>query len=139
MPGQNLDAEILIIGGGPAGLTSAIYATRARRKTVLIDKVMPGGQVMNTALIENYPGFPGGINGAKLASRFVEQAKSFGPDIRMDEAVEIDIEQDAFIVKTYSGQITAAAVIIASGALPHYSSPRPAPRRKNPPVTRIRK
>jgi thioredoxin reductase (NADPH) len=70
--------EVIIIGGGPAGLTAGIYAARARLSTLLIEKMMVGGQIATADLVENYPGFPQGINGMELTELMHEQAKNFG-------------------------------------------------------------
>jgi len=83
--------DIIIIGGGPAGLTAGIYASRSKLKTLLIEKMGCGGQVVITDLIENYPGFPEGISGFELACKFEEQAKKFGLEIIIDEVTDISI------------------------------------------------
>ncbi|MCA6079867.1 MAG: thioredoxin-disulfide reductase [Endomicrobium sp.] len=82
--------DVIIIGGGPAGLSAAIYASRARLKTLLIEKNGCGGQMITTCSLENYPGFNGGIDGFELARKFEDQAKDFGAEIIYDEAVRIE-------------------------------------------------
>jgi thioredoxin reductase (NADPH) len=72
------DCDLIIIGGGPAGLTAGIYAGRARLCTYLIEKLIHGGQMMTTDLVENYPGFPEGISGPELSDRMRQQAERFG-------------------------------------------------------------
>ena len=74
--------DVIIVGGGPAGLTAALYCGRARMKTLLMEKATTGGQAATTDLIENYPGFPEGINGYELTERIKRQATEFGAEIR---------------------------------------------------------
>lgn len=116
MPNQSFDHEIIITGGGPGGLTAAIYSARARRKTLLLEKAMPGGQMAFTALIENFPGFPEGSSGMDLAQKIVEQAERFGTDIYMEEVKNLTFEQDGFTVHTNHGQHRAPVVIVSSGS-----------------------
>ncbi|MBE3068615.1 MAG: FAD-binding protein, partial [Planctomycetes bacterium] len=73
--------DILIVGGGMAGLSAAIYTTRERLSTLVLEKLMPGGQILTTARVENYPGFPEPINGMELAGRLAQQAARFGAEI----------------------------------------------------------
>ncbi len=110
--------EILIIGGGPAGLTAGIYGARSKRDTLIIEKLLPGGQVGLTDLVENYPGFPDGIDGPELVKRMEEQAKKFGVEILTDEIVDIKLESDPKEIIGRSGTYKAKTVIIASGAEP---------------------
>jgi thioredoxin reductase (NADPH) len=70
--------DLIIIGGGPAGLTAGLYAARARLKTVLLEKLAPGGQILTTDWVENYPGFPEGLSGYDLVDRMKRQAENFG-------------------------------------------------------------
>lgn len=90
---------MVIIGGGPAGLTAGIYAGRAQLKTVIVEKGLPGGQIAQTDEVENYPGFPEGISGPELASRMVRQAEKFGARIVMDEVLGLEKAEGA----TWSG------------------------------------
>ncbi len=110
--------EILIIGGGPAGLTAGIYGGRSKRDTLIIEKLLPGGQVGLTDLVENYPGFPDGIDGPDLVKRMEEQAKKFDVEIITDEIVDIKLETDPKEVVGRSGVYKAKTIIIASGAEP---------------------
>jgi len=108
--------DIIIIGGGPAGLTAGIYASRARMRTLLIEKLSPGGQAALTEIIENYPGFPGGIAGPELMEKMREQAIKTGLEIISGEVTGMEIKKK--IVKTKDEEYKALAIIIASGAHP---------------------
>ncbi|HIE03449.1 MAG TPA: thioredoxin-disulfide reductase [Candidatus Latescibacteria bacterium] len=110
--------HLIIIGGGPAGLTAGIYAKRAGLDTVLLERTVPGGQAALTELIENYPGFPEGISGAELVRRFEEQARKFGLEILTAEAERVELEGEWKIVRTDSGELRARALIVATGAQP---------------------
>jgi len=80
--------EIAIIGGGPGGLAAALYAARGRAKTVVFERGIPGGQIVTTDWVENYPGFPDGINGAELGDLMTKQAETHGAAIRTFSPVE---------------------------------------------------
>ena len=82
------DYDLIIIGGGPAGLTAGIYAGRARLRAVLLEKLIHGGQMMTTDLVENYPGFPEGITGFEFSDRMRQQAERFGLLIKNAEVLE---------------------------------------------------
>jgi len=110
--------DILIIGGGPAGLTAAIYAGRAARKTLVLGSLMTGGQIANTSLVENYPGFPDGIGGFDLATNFIKQAETFGAEIVNEAASKVDLSKRPFTVETHQQTYQARAVILATGAFP---------------------
>lgn len=110
------DYDLIIIGGGPAGLTAGIYAGRARLKTVLLEKLIHGGQVMTTDLVENYPGFPEGITGFELSDRMKKQAERFGLEFQSREVLELKPGKPAHTVVMEDGRLTAAAVLIATGA-----------------------
>ena len=106
--------DVIIIGGGPAGLSAAVYASRARLKTLLIEKAGCGGQMAVTDLLENYPGFNGGINGFELATKLEAQARDFGTEIIYDEALSIEGEA-VKSVKTNNKTYETKTVIIAAG------------------------
>jgi thioredoxin reductase (NADPH) len=108
--------QCLIIGSGPAGLSAALYAARADLKPVVLSGMDLGGQVSKTDAIENYPGFPEGIQGPDLVSIFQTQAEKFGAEIVFDSATEVDLSQRPFKVTTYGGEYLAETLIIASGA-----------------------
>lgn len=109
--------DLVIIGGGPAGLTAGIYAQRARLKTILIEKQMVGGQIAVSDVIENYPGFPS-ISGAGLMEKFEEHAKGLGLKISFMDVQNITLDGNAKVLKTSEGELRAKAVIVATGARP---------------------
>ena len=111
----------LIIGGGPAGYTAAIYASRAALEPVLYEGTEPGGQLTTTTLVENFPGFPGGVDANKLMGDMREQAVRLGADIRRGSVTAVDFDRRPLLVTVDSGlQIEADAVIIATGATAKY-------------------
>lgn len=110
--------DVAIIGGGPAGMTAAIYACRAGWKTVLIEQGAPGGQAAVTEIIENYPGFPEGIGGPELMMKFYEQARRFGCEFITTQVETFSPEGKVKIINTTSGPIEAKSVIIATGSQP---------------------
>ncbi len=117
--GNKVACDVLIIGGGPAGLTAAIYAGRAKLKTVLVEEDNLGGQAVNTYHIANYPGTDGVIEGPKLIENMREQALGFG--VRIDEfkpPVKIDLPGEIKCLKTQEIEYCARAVIIATGTRP---------------------
>ncbi len=109
--------DLLIIGGGPAGLTAGIYAQRFGLKTLLVEREMVGGQIAVSDVIENYPGFPS-ISGAGLMEKFEEHARKFGLEIRLTDIINITTEGNVKVAKTSDGDIRAKAVIVATGAKP---------------------
>lgn len=111
----------LIIGGGPAGYTAAIYASRAALSPVLYEGMEPGGQLTTTTVIENFPGFPGGIDANRLMSDMREQAARLGADIRRGSVTSVDFDARPFrLVVDSEQEIEADAVIIATGATARY-------------------
>jgi thioredoxin reductase (NADPH) len=109
-------ADVLIAGGGPAGLTAALYASRARLSTVLLESGVYGGQAAITDKIENYPGFPDGIAGGDLAAQMERQTRKFGAFLASDAAQSVVNEGGLFIVRGYGGEYRARSLIIATGA-----------------------
>lgn len=113
--------KLLILGGGPAGYTAAIYASRANLNPVLYEGMEPGGQLTTTTVVENYPGFNGGVDANTLMDTMRAQAASFGADIRMGAATEVDLSKRPFRVKIDAEkEIEAEALVIATGASARY-------------------
>ncbi len=113
--------DVIIIGGGPAGLTAGLYTSRARLKSLLIEKGFPGGQVMTTEWVENYPGFEDGVSGAELAQKMEKQATKFGLEIVQGSVINVSLDNNIKkVVLEDEKQYEAKAVIIATG-----SNPRP--------------
>lgn len=112
--------DIAIIGGGPAGLTAALYSARARASTIVFEQGIPGGQIVTTDWVENYPGFPKGLSGQELGDLMTQQAEEFGAEIRSFTAVaSIEPYDLDFKLTTADGdEIIARAVILATGAVP---------------------
>jgi len=117
MDNQVEKVNVLIIGSGPAGYTAAIYASRANLKPVLYQGIQPGGQLTITTEVENYPGFPEGIQGPELMVHFEHQAKRMGADIRYGLATKVDFSSQPYKVQIDEEKwIEANAVIISTGA-----------------------
>jgi thioredoxin reductase (NADPH) len=110
---QRKSYDVIIIGGGPAGLSAGIYTARARLSTLLIEKMAVGGQIINALEVENYPGYKDGISGVDLTMAMHEQATKFGVETMSDEVTGIKIEGGQKIVKTFLGEIAAKVIIIA--------------------------
>jgi thioredoxin reductase (NADPH) len=110
--------DVVIIGGGPAGLTAGIYAGRGQLDVVVVEKGLPGGQIAQTEEVENYPGFETAIGGHELAQRMVRQAERFGAKIVMDEVEGLERDGGRFRVRGYERDYLAEAVIVATGANP---------------------
>jgi len=108
--------DVVIIGGGPAGLTAGIYTSRARLSSLLIEKMGAGGRIVDAGLVENYPGFSQGVSGLELAEAMQQQAAKFGLETLLAEVTGLELKGEHKIVKTSEGDITAKAVIIASGS-----------------------
>ena len=119
-PQSNLSQlyDVIIIGSGPAGYTAGIYASRAKLKTLIISGSLPGGQLMTTSEVENYPGFPNGIFGPELMMNMRQQAERFGTTIVDDEVVKVDFKQRPFTVRSHSELYRAESVLICTGATP---------------------
>src|SRR3989338_1559397 len=108
--------DVIIIGGGGAGLTAAIYTSRAKLKTLLFEKLTPGGQIALTDIVENYPGFPEGVTGTDISMKMEEQAKKYGTEIQYEEILSISKTQGEFTLKAPKSEFRAKTIILASGA-----------------------
>lgn len=107
---------MIIIGGGPAGLTAGLYTSRARLSSLLIEKGLVGGQIVDAELVENYPGFAQGISGLELGQSIYQQATKCGLNTVIAEATGIELKGEKKVVNTTKGNFTAKVVIIASGS-----------------------
>lgn len=110
--------DLIIIGAGPAGLTAGLYASRARLKTVLLEKLAPGGQILTTDFVENYPGFPEGLSGFELVDRMKRQAENFGLKIEGNEVVRLELTSEKRMVFTDKAAMETKALILTTGASP---------------------
>ena len=115
---KSVDYDLVIIGGGPAGLTAGLYAARARLNVILVEKVVPGGRVLTADRIENYPGFPEGINGADLVEKMTAQVKQFDLSIENNEVISLDLSEQVKKIKLSDRIITSCAIIVATGVSP---------------------
>ncbi len=113
--------KCLILGGGPAGFTAAIYASRSNLSPIVYEGIQPGGQLTTTTVVENFPGFPGGVDANTLMENMRQQAASFGADIRQGTATAVDLSERPFKI-TIDGEhvIEADSLIIATGAQARY-------------------
>ena len=107
--------EVIILGGGPGGLTAGLYTSRARLHSLLIESALFGGQMVTTDLVENYPGFPQGITGDELSRLMEEQAKRFGLETVCQEVVEVKVEGEMKVVRTHEGVFRSEALIVSTG------------------------
>jgi thioredoxin reductase (NADPH) len=110
--------DVIIIGSGPAGYTAAIYTSRANLSTLITTGTLPGGQLMTTSEVENYPGFPNGIFGPELMMNMRQQAERFGAVIVDDEVLKVDFKKRPFTITTHAETYTAEATLICTGASP---------------------
>lgn len=114
----NTDYDVAIVGGGPAGLSSAIYAARGGLKTVVFEKALVGGQIVVTADVENYPGFENNLSGFDIADKMQKQAEKFTAEIKLEEVKAIGTEGLCKVVETNKGLYRVKSVILATGAHP---------------------
>jgi thioredoxin reductase (NADPH) len=114
----NKHYDVLIIGSGPAGYTAGVYTSRAKLRTLIISGTLPGGQLMTTSEVENYPGFPNGIFGPELMMNMRQQAERFGAVVADDEVIKVNFKKKPFTITTHSENYTTEAVIVCTGASP---------------------
>jgi len=107
--------DVIIIGGGPAGLTAGLYTSRAGLRSLMLERGVPGGQMVNATLVENYPGFPEGVSGAELGSLMHQQALRYGLEVVVAEVSGLSGEQP-YVVTTGDGSFEASAIIVAAGS-----------------------
>ncbi|MDE6403566.1 MAG: FAD-dependent oxidoreductase, partial [Muribaculaceae bacterium] len=118
---ETINTKCLIIGGGPAGFTAAIYASRANLDPILFEGIQPGGQLTTTTEVENFPGYPEGVTGPALMDDLRAQAKKYGADIRNGQVTKVDFSKRPFSVTIDGDKVfTAETVIIATGASARY-------------------
>ena len=110
--------DIVIVGGGPAALATAIYAGRAELKTLVLERMFLGGQVVQTHEVDNYPGFPDGIDGVELIQRMEAQARRFGAEFRTEDVTGVELDGDVKVVKTSENTHRSLTMILATGADP---------------------
>jgi len=118
--------DVIIIGGGPAGLTAGLYTARSKMKTLLLEKIAPGGQAAVAWTIENYPGFPEGIGGPELMDRFKKQVEKYGLEIKSGEVVKINVPSEdelskgepEKVIRTEKEEYKTIALIVATGTRP---------------------
>ncbi len=110
--------DVIIIGSGPAGFTAGVYTSRAKLKTLIISGSLPGGQLMTTSEVENYPGFPNGIFGPELMMNMRQQAERFGTTIVDDEVLKVDFRNRPFLISTHSESYEGKAILLCTGASP---------------------
>ena len=112
--------DMAIIGGGPGGYTAALYAARAGLKTVVLEKLSPGGQMALTSTIDNYPGFPQGVDGWELSQAMAEGAARFGAETELAEVYSAELESNPKRIETSEGTFLAKTLVIATGASPRF-------------------
>ena len=110
--------DMVILGGGPGGYTAALYAARAGLQVVVLERLSAGGQMALTSMIDNYPGFPEGVDGFELGMKFQEQAERFGAVTHYAEVKALNLKAEPKIIETSEGEYLARTVVIATGAGP---------------------
>lgn len=110
--------DLIVVGGGPAGYTAALYGARAGLDVLVLEKLSVGGQVALTHMIDNYPGFDEGIDGFELGQRMSRGAKRFGAESKLSQVLSVDLKANPKLIRTDSGDFQARAVVLATGAEP---------------------
>lgn len=110
--------DVAIIGSGPAGYTASIYTSRAKLKTLVLSGSLPGGQLMTTTEVENFPGFPEGIDGPELMLNMKQQSERFGTTVVIDEVTSVNLDSRPFEIHTGSTYYTSKSILISTGATP---------------------
>ena len=110
--------DMVIIGGGPGGYTAALYAARAGLKVIVLEKLSAGGQMALTSQIDNYPGFPDGVDGFTLGESMQQGAERFGAETELAEVTKLDLNADPKVIETSEGTFYAKTVVISTGASP---------------------
>lgn len=110
--------DMVIIGGGPGGYTAALYAARAGLKVIVLEKLSAGGQMALTSQIDNYPGFPDGVDGFTLGESMQQGAERFGAETELAEVTKLDLNADPKVIETSEGTFYGKTVVISSGASP---------------------
>lgn len=110
--------DAIIIGAGPAGLTAGLYTSRAKLRTLILERESIGGELMNRDLIENYPGYPDGVSGPELGSKMIKQVMNYGAEIQIGDVERIELKSGYKTVKTSQGDYYGKAIITAGGAHP---------------------
>ena len=110
--------DMIVIGGGPGGYTAALYAARAGLDTVVLEKLSAGGQMALTTEIDNYPGFPGGIDGFTLGEQMRQGAERFGAETKLTEVLSADLRAVPKVIETSDGTLYTRTVVLATGANP---------------------
>jgi thioredoxin reductase (NADPH) len=113
---MSVSYDVVVVGGGAAGYTAAIFAARDRHRTLVLERFASGGQVLNCEHIENYPGFPDGVAGYTLGPLLQQQADQAGAEVRMSEVLAVRLDGDAKVLETDGGPVRARALIVASGS-----------------------
>lgn len=113
-----MDFDVIIIGGGPGGLSAGLYSSRSKLKTLILEKENIGGQMTITNIIENYPGAPKDSTGRSISSRMREQCESFGVEIKKETVIDLELDEKIKKVKTNKNEYTAKSIIISVGANP---------------------
>ena len=110
--------DVIVVGGGPGGYAAALYAARSGLSVAVLEKLSPGGQMAITSQIDNYPGFPDGVDGFELGQQMARQAEKYGAQTLLAEVTGADLAASPKVLRTSEGEFSARAVILATGAYP---------------------